>query len=209
MKRVFGRVEVVFDITYLLAALVMGLLMLAGDSHLLDLAGLSAVVLAVGDAFHLVPRIAVIMTANEERYRKAMGMGKLVTSVTMTLFYLLLWQIAVELLPHTATLTPIVWLLAAVRILLCMPRQNGWLERYPPVQWGIYRNLPFVIMGVVTAVVFLQAPAPIWQLSPAILLSFAFYLPVVLWANSHPRLGMLMLPKTCAYLWMLAVMLSL
>ena len=43
----------------------------------------------------------------------------------------------------------------------------------------------------------------------AILLSFAFYLPVVLWSNQNPKVGMLMLPKTCAYLWMLAMCLSL
>ena len=43
----------------------------------------------------------------------------------------------------------------------------------------------------------------------AILLSFAFYLPVVLWSNQNPKVGILMLPKTCAYLWMLAMCLSL
>jgi hypothetical protein len=35
----------------------------------------------------------------------------------------------------------------------------------------------------------------------AVLLSFAFYLPVVLWSRKVPKLGMLMLPKTCAYVW--------
>ena len=34
-----------------------------------------------------------------------------------------------------------------------------------------------------------------------IVLSFAFYIPVVLFADSIPLLGMLMIPKTCAYVW--------
>ena len=34
-----------------------------------------------------------------------------------------------------------------------------------------------------------------------ILLSFGFYIPVVLWAEIVPMLGMLMIPKTCAYVW--------
>ena len=34
-----------------------------------------------------------------------------------------------------------------------------------------------------------------------ILLSFAFYIPVVLWADTWPLVGMLMIPKTCAYVW--------
>ena len=34
-----------------------------------------------------------------------------------------------------------------------------------------------------------------------IVLSFGFYLPVVLWADVNPLIGMLMIPKTCAYVW--------
>ena len=32
-------------------------------------------------------------------------------------------------------------------------------------------------------------------------LSFGFYIPVVLWADTFPMIGMLMIPKTCAYVW--------
>lgn len=34
-----------------------------------------------------------------------------------------------------------------------------------------------------------------------IVLSFGFYIPVVLWADQIPMIGMLMIPKTCAYVW--------
>jgi hypothetical protein len=34
-----------------------------------------------------------------------------------------------------------------------------------------------------------------------IVLSFAFYIPVVLWGDVHPLIGMLMIPKTLAYVW--------
>ncbi|MEG1292482.1 MAG: hypothetical protein RSD28_09320, partial [Lachnospiraceae bacterium] len=43
----------------------------------------------------------------------------------------------------------------------------------------------------------------------AILLSFAFYIPVVLGANKNPKLGMLMLPKTMAYVWIICMGLGL
>ena len=39
----------------------------------------------------------------------------------------------------------------------------------------------------------------------AILLSFLFYFPVVLWADVLPIIGMMMLPKTCMYIWMLCM----
>ena len=34
-----------------------------------------------------------------------------------------------------------------------------------------------------------------------IALSFGFYMPVVLWSDVIPMIGMLMIPKTCAYVW--------
>ncbi len=37
----------------------------------------------------------------------------------------------------------------------------------------------------------------------AILLSFLFYIPVVLFADAAPAVGMLMIPKTLAYVWLL------
>jgi hypothetical protein len=37
----------------------------------------------------------------------------------------------------------------------------------------------------------------------AIVLSFGLYLPVVLFADQYPWIGALMMPKTCAYFWVL------
>ena len=38
-----------------------------------------------------------------------------------------------------------------------------------------------------------------------ILLSFGFYIPVVLFADTIPLMGMLMIPKTCAYVWTVCI----
>ncbi len=38
-----------------------------------------------------------------------------------------------------------------------------------------------------------------------ITLSFAFYIPVVLWSDAYPLVGILMIPKTCAYVWTVAI----
>lgn len=37
------------------------------------------------------------------------------------------------------------------------------------------------------------------------MLSFGFYIPVVLWADTVPVIGMLMIPKTCAYVWTVVI----
>lgn len=216
MKRVFGIIETIFDLTYLTAALILGLTLLlsAPESSLRTLAGIMAIVLAVGDAFYLIPRILVIRTNREEQLRKALGSGKQVTSITMTLFYLLLWQIGVLVFSpkDISGWTCSVYALATTRILLCLLPQNKWQERYPPVMWGILRNILFFLQGVFVAGLFYfqRSIHPefglIWL---AIVLSFLFYLPVVLWANKNSKIGILMLPKTCAYLWMPAMCLSL
>lgn len=216
MKRVFGLFEAVFDGFYLIFALSLGAILLfsGADNNARMLAGIMALVLALGDAFHLLPRIAVILTKEERRWRSALGRGKQITSITMTIFYLLLWQIGLLIFPQMAVgaWSYVVYFLGAVRIALCLLPQNQWLERYPPIGWGILRNIPFFLLGAVVAMQFFlqrNTIAGLSQLWLAIVLSFAFYLPVTLWANRNPKIGMLMLPKSCAYLWMLVMCLSL
>jgi hypothetical protein len=216
MKRVFGTVEAIFDLLYLTAALILGLTLLlySSGNSVRTLAGVMALVLVGGDAFHLVPRILVIRTGREEQLQRALGIGKQVTSITMSLFYLLLWQIGILIFSpkDISGWSNSVYALTTLRIFLCLLPQNKWQERYPPVIWGVLRNIPFFLQGALVAGLFFLHRStnpgfgPMWL---AIALSFLFYLPVVIWANKNPRIGMLMLPKTCSYLWMLAMCLSL
>ena len=84
--------------------------------------------------------------------------------------------------------------------------QNQRLSESEPLSWGIYRNIPFALLGALIIVLFYRSAKAgndtafrwMWL---TIVLSFAFYLPVVLWADAVPLVGMLMIPKTCAYVW--------
>lgn len=210
MKRVFGMVEAVFDGAYLIIALIIGFFLILtrqGDQAAV-LAGIMAVTLAGGDAFHLIPRIMVIVTKQEERLRAALGRGKQITSITMTVFYLILWQVGLMIYAPAGMgfWTGLVYALAVVRILLCLMPQNQWTDRYPPVSWGVWRNIPFFLLGAAVAILFFVNRSLVPGLGfmwLAIVLSFGFYIPVVLWSNRNPKVGILMLPKTCAYLWVL------
>lgn len=213
-KRVFGYFEVVFDIVYLCAVGIMGMwLLFHAESELRVLAGTMALILACGDAFHLVPRVIAVLSGGEERLRRALGFGKLITSITMTVFYIFLWHIGrILCFPGSGPVWTIaVYILAALRILLCFFPQNRWYDKKQPVNWGIYRNIPFFLLGLVEIIFFwsYRAGSPeiewIWL---AVLLSFLFYLPVVLWINKSPKLGMLMFPKTCAYIWIVFMFLA-
>lgn len=206
MKRVFGITELIFDCVYLTLVSAIGIFLLAEGKGTM---GIMALILAFGDGFHLVPRMAVIFGKKEEKFAKALGMGKAVTSITMTIFYVLLWRLAQELVSSPPFIADLCfYLLAVIRILLCLLPQNHWKDRYPPVKWGIIRNIPFFIMGGLTAVRFFLLKPYLDSLGfvyLAVSLSFLFYFPVVLWSNRSPKIGMLMLPKTVMYAWIIVM----
>lgn len=202
--------ETAFDAVYLVSVITIGVLMIKGSKggSQFRLFGLMAVVLGCGDAFHLVPRAYALCTTGLENYAAALGLGKWITSVTMTVFYVLLyyvWRRRYKIEGRRG-LTAAVYLLAAVRVGLCMFPQNQWLSPEAPLAWGIYRNIPFALLGLLVIVLFYKSAREhddkafrwMWL---TIVLSFGFYIPVVLWADAVPLIGMLMIPKTCAYVW--------
>ena len=203
-------VETLFDAVYLISVITIGILMIRNSkgNRQFTMFGIMAVLLGSGDAFHLVPRAWALCTTGLENYTVQLGLGKWITSVTMTIFYVILyyvWRERYQITGHKAT-TVAVYVLAALRIALCMMPQNAWLSASAPLSWGIYRNIPFALMGILIIVLFYKSAkenndASFRFMWLTIVLSFGFYTPVVLWADVMPMIGMLMIPKTCAYVW--------
>lgn len=202
--------ESVFDIVYLVTVVVLGITMLVKSAGRRQFAlfGAMAVTLGCGDAFHLVPRIIALCTTGLQSYTVVLGIGKLITSITMTAFYVLLyyvWRSRYEI-HDRQSLTVAVWILAIVRVLFCLMPQNEWTSPAAPLSWGILRNIPFTLLGMLVVVLFYRSAKHaqdrdfrfLWL---TVVLSFACYLPVVLFADTFPLVGMLMIPKTCAYIW--------
>ena len=202
--------ETLFDVVYLITVVTLGALMIkdAKGNNQYTLFGVMAVVLGLGDSFHLVPRAIALCTTGLENYTALLGIGKFITSITMTIFYILLyhvWRKRYQIIGKD-DITLIVYLLAAIRIILCLFPQNDWTSANPSMQWGIYRNIPFALMGLLIIILFYKSVKKhednsfrfMWL---TIVLSFGFYIPVVLWADINPMIGMLMIPKTCAYVW--------
>lgn len=200
--------ESAFDVLYLLFAIVAGCLILRRARNKTEKQmGLAALILGCGDAFHLVPRVLNYFV--EADWTAALGVGKLVTSLTMTVFYVLLYFIWQGYYRENGEkkITAAVWIFAALRIILCLFPQNGWLENSSGVAWGIIRNVPFTALGAVICFLYFRKRGEsrrfrfLWVY---ILLSFLFYLPVAVAAGLLPILGMLMLPKTVCYILMIA-----
>lgn len=202
--------ETLFDAVYLTLVIAIGLRMIRSSqgNRQFRLFGFMAVVLGAGDAFHLISRAVALCTTGLEHYTAALGLGKWITSITMTIFYVLLYYVWRQRYHITGRggLTAAVYVLAGLRILLCMMPQNQWLSADAPLSWGIYRNIPFALLGMVIIVLFYrsareQGDRAFGWMWLTIVLSFGFYIPVVLWADTIPMIGMLMIPKTCAYVW--------
>lgn len=202
--------ETLFDAVYLTTVLTLGIIMLlkCKENNQYRLFGIMAVVLGLGDAFHLIPRAYALCTTGLDNYTTALGIGKLITSITMTIFYIILyyvWRLRYRVEGRNM-ITYAVYFLGILRIVLCLFPQNAWTSPDAPLSWGIYRNIPFTILGILIITLFYKSAREkqdimfknMWL---TILISFGFYLPVVLFADAVPMIGMLMMPKTCAYVW--------
>ena len=206
--------ETTFDIIYLTTVTLLGIVMIwkskGNKEHLLF--GIMAVTLGLGDAFHLVPRAYGLCTTGLENFVVPLGIGKFITSITMTLFYILLyyvWRIRYDIKGKKG-LTMTMYAMAILRVALCFFPQNMWTSPQSPLSWAIYRNIPFAIMGLLVICLFYieakrRQDAPYQFMWLTIVLSFAFYIPVVLWGSVLPIIGTLMVPKTCAYVWTILI----
>lgn len=206
MQKIF---ETLFDIFYLTTVIYLGITMMkkSKGSKEFFLFGLMALVLGLGDSFHLIPRAVALNTKGLDAFTFYLGLGKAITSVTMTIFYVLLYHVYKERYQvNEKRLDITIYILALARIFLSLMPQNEWFSKNPPLSWGIYRNFPFLILGILIIILYYKKQKEtsdqnfkyLWL---TIALSFAFYLPVVLFSSKVPALGALMVPKTCAYIW--------
>ena len=206
--------ETIFDIFYLSTVITLGIIMIrrcAGEKQYF-LYGIMAVTLGCGDAFHLIPRAVALCTTGLASYTAALGVGKLITSITMTVFYVLIYYVWRNRyrIEGKIGLTAAVWVLSLSRVILCLMPQNAWTSVDAPLAWGIYRNIPFALLGLLIIIIFYRSTRknsdrPFRNLWLTVVISFACYIPVVLFADSVPEVGMLMIPKTCAYVWTVVI----
>lgn len=202
--------ESLFYVIYLIFIVGVGIYMTINKNKKDNkLFGLACVILGFGDAFHLIPRSVGLFTKTldnpSEVLASWLGIGKLVTSITMTIFYVLLYLFIFKKVDkkRNLILDVCVGVLTISRFVLCALPQNGWLHNDSNLTMGIVRNIPFTLLGIlviVLAFINFKELKPYRGLWILIILSFAFYLPVVLLAGTYSFVGMLMLPKTICYM---------
>lgn len=210
--------EAIFDICYLLFDLVAAILFLAFSkgSTLFILYGILTLTLCGGDAFHLVPRVIRAFKGSNDKIKKQLGRGLQISSITMTAFYIILmyiWQNTFYEMSIPVALEIIIWVSAVVRMAICFLPQNNWCSDEGNMTLSIIRNAVFSVTGI--GVIILYAISGnaydyhMTRMVAAIIISFGCYLPVTLLSKKYPKVGLLMIPKTCAYIWVIVMGLQL
>jgi hypothetical protein len=212
-------VEILFNLTYLLVVWGFVFAMARRQSSLLPAVRSYALLfawafglLALGDTGHVGFRVWAYARGGLDTTITFLGvrlglvgLGALSTSITVTLFYLLMLWIWKRRFGK-----PLGWLgvglvaAAAVRLVVMAFPQNQWNSSVPPWTWSMIRNVPLMIQGLGVAYRILRdaratGDRVFRRVGQMILVSYGFYIPVVLLVQRAPMLGMLMIPKTLAY----------
>ena len=152
--------EAVFDAVYLtfdLAAAVLFFLFSKGNI-LYVLYGILTLILCGGDAFHLVPRIIRAVRGTNDKIKRQLGIGLQVSSITMTMFYILLmyiWKYTFPELKIPVVIEVVIWISAVIRIVICMFPQNNWCTDEGNMKLSIIRNAVFAVTGIGVIILYL------------------------------------------------------
>jgi hypothetical protein len=211
-------IEVSFDVLYLIVVWAMVCEMYRrrsvvrpGNQRVAGLVMIAFALLALGDTGHVGFRVAAYAMGDPAPQFSFLGMtfglrgiGTLATAITVTLFYVLM--VAIWRYRFDKQYRPFQHLLfasALVRLVLLALPANQWNNPVPPQPWSTIRNLPLLIQGLVAYLILRDARASkdraFWWVGMMILVSFACYTAVVLFVQQVPLIGMLMIPKTMAY----------
>lgn len=196
--------ESIFDLTYLALVIGLGIRLLINRDKKSKMFGIMAILLGLGDSFHLLPRIiSHLSPGGFEANAAFLSWGQFVTSITMTIFYVIFYHFYKHQSGDCDKRKMVaVYALAALRIILVLLPANNWGQMPGDYMFGIYRNIPFAILGgLLIYWSYQRKECPglgrMWYL---ILISFLCYIPVVIWSDAFPLVGILMIPKTVAYL---------
>ena len=210
--------EAIFDAAYLIFDLIAAILffLFSKGNVLFILYGILTLALCGGDAFHLVPRIKRAVWGSNERIKKQLGIGLQVSSITMTAFYIILmyiWKFTFPEYKVPVIIEAIIWISAIVRMVICLFPQNNWCTEEGNRTLSVIRNAVFAVTGIGVILLYLISGNAygyhMTRMVAAILISFGCYIPVTLFSKTKPRVGLLMIPKTCAYMWFIAMGLQL
>ena len=209
--------ETIFNIAYLLVIYILVILMITRlvrkPGVLIKAASVltaAFLLLAIGDTGHVGFRVIASLNGGLEANSFLVGIGSLATALTVTVFYMLMMEFfsSYSEKKHSG----IYWFVmcaGVIRIIFMLFPGNNWGGETDLV-FSWVRNGILTVMGIIIAVLMLKHGIKSGErilkvFGVLILISYGFYLPVILFVHINPSIGVLMIPKTCAYIAMAAV----
>jgi hypothetical protein len=212
-------VEVSFNVTYLVVIWGLVLMMWSrrslvrpADRKVADLVMWSFALLALGDTGHVGFRVLAYAMGDLESSVTILGVevglvgvGALATAITVTLFYVLvlyIWRARFD--GKFGRFETLLLAAAVVRFMLMALPANEWNNVEPVQPWSTLRNLPLILQGLGVAYLILRDSRRVrdrtfYRIALMVLVSYACYMPVIFFVQRVPMIGMLMIPKTMAY----------
>jgi len=172
---------------------------------------LSFLLLAFGDTFHVGLR-SISHLLGDINYTvnmfgldaKLIGIGAFFTAITVTITYWYFVKVLVEEKKEFKFALTSVTALSIIRMVLIFLPQNNW-HSSATYAFGIIRNIPLILIGIIVVYYMFKMKTPYYKkFAVLIILSYLFYLPVIFLVKFIPMIGMLMMPKTVVYLFMLS-----
>ena len=205
--------EISFNIIYLLIIYIFVLIMLlrlkfTKEKIITYRYALAFFLLALGDTGHVGFRVLAFLNGGLENNSLLVGAGALSTAITITFFYMIfldIWKISFN--KQMDLLYYALMAIGIIRLIIMAFPQNEWGRVVPIFEWSLLRNFPLMIIGISVAYLMLRDSIRnqdyrYRNIGLCIVFSYIFYLPVILFVQVIPIVGMLMIPKTIAYLFM-------
>ena len=99
------------------------------------------------------------------------------------------------------------------RIVICLLPQSNWCSEEGNPKLSLLRNTVFAVTGIGVIILYALSGNTygyhMTRMVAAIIIFFGCYLPVTLLSKKMPKVGLLMIPKTCAYIWIIVMGLQL
>lgn len=176
---------------------------------------LAFALLAFGDSFHVGGRVIAAFVGTERAVAvvggvasSIPGLGTLATSYTITGFYMAV--IEVRRMSAGKKTNPLFWTmeaLLAIRLAVMALPGNAWETGSSPFFMDVFRNAFLIVPGAILAGLFIRDGINFKDRAWTVVgwcmaASFACYSAVILLNDVSPEFGMLMIPKTLAYVVM-------
>ena len=93
-----------------------------------------------------------------DKIKRQLGIGLQVSSITMTVFYIILmyiWKFTFPEFEIPVIIKAIIWISAVVRIVICMFPQNNWCTDEGNMKLSVIRNAVFAVTGIGVMILYL------------------------------------------------------